>query len=410
MSADVSVHPLQPSGELHLLVDGDGIAFIGAEAAIESFLSSHGLLESARRMDLTRVAPHLSALADVANLAATASAVSSRWIKLTSESARLVREHGLMQSKVEGISHVMVGAPGKVQSWLQADQGLGSLLTNPEVLGSIGGVMAQVASRQAMAEVTDYLVAIDRKLDDVRRAQRDQQLSRMDAAMLAIREAERLRESVGRVSETSWSKVQATNQAILETESYALRQLGNLAEDIESERKVKRLATLSQAAAQEVNVWLAVLGQCSALQDALVDLELDRVFDVEPEEVDGHRLGLSASRQERLRRYTDTSAEMLGRIDAGVQRANARLVWDRTRSEVVIARSNEVGSSVGLFCDLLGVAKNPRSWEARTLGRAASVGSKAVQGTRAGAPLAALAGAAVIVVGKIGADSEDDLA
>ena len=57
--------------------------------------------------------------------------------------------------------------PGKVQNWLQTDQGLGSLLSNPAALSGVAGIMAQAARQQTLAEVADYLDRIDEKVDDV---------------------------------------------------------------------------------------------------------------------------------------------------------------------------------------------------------------------------------------------------
>ena len=136
--------------EIQLICDGDGLAVIGEATAVERFLRSAGQWMASRELDLRRLKPLLSAGSDVVQAASDYAANSGRWLKLTEESARLVKEHGLMDSKIPGVSHAMVGIPGKVQNWLQTEQGIGSILGNPAALSGVAGIMAQVAGQQAM--------------------------------------------------------------------------------------------------------------------------------------------------------------------------------------------------------------------------------------------------------------------
>jgi hypothetical protein len=375
--------------EIQLISDGDGLAVIGVETAVEKFLKSKGLLASSRQLDLRRLKPLLAIASDATQAATEIAEHSGRWLKLTEESARHVKEHGLIETKTPGVSHVMVGIPGKVQNWLQTEQSLGSLLTNPAALSGVAGMMAQAAGQQTMAEVTDYLVRIDEKLDDVRRAQKNQVLARMDGVDLAIRDAMSVRASVGRVSEITWSKVQDTSTTILETQAYASRQLRDLAEKFEQQSKVGDLAKTAKEAESEVRIWLAVLARCFQLQDAIADLELDRVLDASPDELDRHRLGLKAARQNRLELFSEDTAQLLDRMDVAVGRANAKLVWTRSKSLKVVQAGNHVASGVDDFHELLGIEADPRSWAARQLGPIVEKGARAIQGTKDATPYAA---------------------
>ncbi len=375
--------------EIQLISDGDGLAVIGDQMAVEKFLESKRLLTSSRQIDLRRLKPFLAVASDASQAASEIAANSGRWLKLTEESARRVAEHGLMETKTPGVSHVMVGVPGRVGNWLQTEQSLGSLATNPAMLSGVAGVMAQAAGQQAMAEITDFLVKIDEKLDDVRRAQKNQVLAQMDGVDLAIREAMSVRASVGRVSETTWSKVQNTSTTILDTQAYASRELADLAGKFEQKSKVGELAKMAEEAEAEVRIWLAVLARCFQLQDAIADLELDRVLDAAPDEVDRHRLGLKAARQDRLELFSQHTARLLDRIDVAVGRANAKLVWTRTKSLEVVQAGNHVARGVANFHELLGIEVEPRSWAPRRLGPVVQKGAQALQGTKDAAPYAA---------------------
>jgi hypothetical protein len=112
----------------------------------------------------------------------------------------------------------------------------------------------------------------------------------MDGVALAIKEAMGVRETVGRVSEVTWSKVQTSSATILETQGYALRQLGDLAAQIEQKTKVGDLAKTGKEAEAEVQKWLAVLARCFQLHDAIAVLELERVRDASPDELDRRSL------------------------------------------------------------------------------------------------------------------------
>ena len=121
-------------------------------------------------------------------------------------------------------------------------------LTNPALLAGAAGIMAQLAMQQTMDEITDYLATIDEKVDDVLRAQKDAVLADMIGVDFVIEEAMTIREQVGRVSEVTWSKVQATPATIARTQAYALRQLDALAEKMERKTKIGDLAKTAKEA------------------------------------------------------------------------------------------------------------------------------------------------------------------
>jgi hypothetical protein len=127
----------------------------------------------------------------------------------------------------------MVGKPGSITSWLQTEQGLGTLLSNPEVLSGVAGIMAQAALRQTMAEIADYLATIDEKIDDVLRKQDDAVVAQMIGTGHAIERAMAIRAELCGGTETLWSTVDQAHQTIGATQAYALDQLDTVAEKME---------------------------------------------------------------------------------------------------------------------------------------------------------------------------------
>jgi hypothetical protein len=355
-------------GELQLLNDGRGLAVIGHTTDVERFLRSEGL--PSRDLESRRLSAVLGKGSAAAQAGAGA-AESGRWVKLTAESANRIREYGLTPSTTPGVSHAMLGPRGSIHSWLQIQTGAGSMLTNPAVLSGAAGIMAQVAMQQAMDEITDYLARIDSKLDDVIRAQKDTVVADMLGVGLVIEEAMTIRDQVGRVSEVTWSKVQATSLTIARTQAYAVRQLDALAEKLENEPKIGDLAETAKAAQSTVQEWLVVLAHCVQLQEALGVLELDRMLDAAPDELDLHRLGLESARQNRIELLANSTERLMARLDAAAGAANLKVLLHPTTAPAVVQASNHAAGAIADFRGRFGLEPGRQSLEARRWAAAA---------------------------------------
>ena len=240
-----------------------------------------------------------------------------------------------------------------------------------------------MAMQQQMNEIADYLATIDQKLDAVLRAQTNQVLARLDGVDLAVREAMSVRDAVGRVSEVTWSKVQNSAQTIHETQGYALRQLADLANSIEDKHKIADLAEAAREAEAEVQKWLVVLARCSELHDAVGVLELDRVLDASPDELDRHRIGLKSARRDRVELISERIEALLGRMDAAVGMANSKVLFNPMQSPAVVKSSNHVVAQIDEFQELLGIESGRESSEARPWREAAEEGLDKVRATGA---------------------------
>lgn len=350
--------------EVQLISDGDGLAVIGNRAVVERFLVSEGL--SSEDLGLHRLGATLGTAAGVAQAGSQIAASSGCWVKLTEESAQLVTKYGLRTSSKTGLSTgVLTGSNGQIRGFVQFVKTPGSLLTSPAMLAGAAGIMAQLAMQQAMEEITDYLATIDEKIDDVLRAQKDAMLADMIGVDLVIEEAMTVREHVGRVSEVTWSKVQATSMIIARTQAYALRQLDALAEKLEHKAKIGDLAKASKEAESKVMEWLAVLARCFQLQDAIAVVELDRVLEASPDELDEHRLALKVARHKRLELISQSAEHLMARIEAAAGIANTKVLLHPTASRAVVHSSNRVATAVVDFYRRLGIERGRQSLEAR---------------------------------------------
>ena len=151
-----------------------------------------------------------------------------------------------------------------------------------------------------------------------------------------------------------------------------MQQLDALAEKMELKTKIGDLATTAKEAESMVREWLAVLARCFQLQDAIAVLELDRVLDTSPEELDGHRLGLKAARQDRLGHIARSTEHLVARMHAAVGAANAKVLLHPTKSPAVVQSSNHVATGVHDFHGRLGIESGRQSSEARRWADAAT--------------------------------------
>jgi len=360
--------------EIALVKDGDGLAVVGNGPTVaERFLAAEGL--TSRDLELHRLGPFLTTgTAGTALQAASGiSANWGRWVKLTEDSADVAKELPLVKDPKSGNFYAIAKAPnGQFAKNLQIVARPGSLvtnLTNPAMLANVGALMSQQAMQQAMDEIKDYLATIDEKVDDVLRAQKDAVLADMIGVDLVIEEAMTIRDHVDRVDEVTWSKVQATALTIARTQGYALLQLDGLAKKVEDRAKLSDLAKTAKEAESTFVEWLAVLAQCFRLLDGLAVLELDRVLGSSPDDLNQHRLGLKAARQNRLDLISQCTGQLMARMQAAgaIGLANTNILLHPQTSRAVVESSNRVVAAVADFHDLLGIERDrqdvgPKRW------------------------------------------------
>lgn len=350
--------------DVQLISDGDGLAVIGEPAAVERFFAANELPKG-RDLGLERLKPVAGAAAAAMQAGSEIAANHGRWVKLSEKSSELLKTHAAMKGSLPTLERGVIMDGNKIKGIVEFAKGPGTYLTNPAVLSGAAGIMAQYAMQQAMDEISDYLAVIDAKVDDILRGQKDAVLADMIGVEMVIDEAMMIREQVGRVSETTWSKVQGTSMTLGRTQGYALRQLDALAEKMEKTTKVDDLVRVTKEAESTVREWLAVLARCFQLQEATGVLELDRVLDAAPEELDQHRLALRTVRQNRLAVIGRTTDRLLERMDAAAGTANAKVLLNPFDSRAIVGSSNRAATGVVQFNGLLGVADERESLEAR---------------------------------------------
>lgn len=355
------------SDEIELISDGDGLAVIGEPMAVNRFLSSAGVASNDLQLH-QKLGSALNAGSGVAQAGSQLAANSGRWVKLTEESAKALKIGKAMKGSSDGVSRaIATTSKGKITKILEFTKpgSVGSMLTNPAMLAGTAGIMAQLAMQQTMEEITEYLKVIDEKVDDILLAQKNAEIAKMIGVGMVIDDAMFKREHVGRVSEVTWSNLHGAAQTVATVQAYALLQLDALAKKMEKKSKVGDLAKLSGTAEETVEEWLAVLARCFQLQDGLDVLELDRVLDSSPDDVDRHRAALRAARAKRRDDISRSTARLLSRMDAAAVGANEQVLFHPLKAGRVVRSGNEVAGDVRIFHETLGIGGERSAIEAK---------------------------------------------
>jgi len=359
--------------EIELVTHGDGLAVIGDSADVERFLLDQGLNTApSKELDVRRLSSFAGASGTALRVGSEVAANSGRWVKLTAESAQAVKQYGLMATKTPGVSHAMIGKPGEVKQWLQIAQAPTALLGGPMALSALSAMMQQQAMQQQMDQIVEYLQEINAKVDNILRNQKDAVFAKIIAVDLLIEEALTVRNQVGRVSEITWSKIQSSASVLVETQAYAIRQLDGIAGTLETQGNPGKIAKATKEAEPAVREWLAVLARCFHLQDGMAMLELDRVLDSAPQDLDSHRLGLAKARQKRLDLISSSTARLLTQMNEAIRSANSKVLLNPRDAPAAVWSSREIATDVVTFRDRFGIESSDATSDAKQWSQAAS--------------------------------------
>lgn len=273
---------------------------------------------------------------------------SGRWLKLTKESAALVRSLGPSKAKADKLmTGVVRTGKGRIFKHLKFEKA--GLLT-PAAPIALGAMATQMALDAAMEEITTYLVTIDAKLDRLLKQRKTETLGSLGGVALAIDEAHAIYAQTGTVSSTTWSKIQANSTALATMQAEAIAQLASLAKDInEAGHDPDRLAVATSNAKSDVPFWLGILGHAMVLENKQYILELARVADAEMDQLEAHRQGIAVARGERMRRIRGSLIAIEEELHAVAGLPNLKKVTNPFRVSHIVDDTNHVNREVAAF-------------------------------------------------------------
>lgn len=346
----------QNDTEITIVEEEQGLAIFGNPQLIENWLAEHNLDSKDLTPNLLRAARTADASAQIATQYIEQ---SGRWVKLTKESAAIAKA-------TQATSGVARASNGQIINHLKFAQ-VGGIFT-PAGAVFLSGVMAQYAMEQQLSEITDYLKQIDQKLDDLIQDQKDKTFSELFAFRHAVDEAALIRESTGKVSSVTWSKVANIGQETARIQKYALQKLENLEKDIHKAKLASSLDESTKKASREIQTWLLVLGNALYIQDQLAVIEIDRVLEDDPESLENHKKAIYRARANRFDEIRETLGKMNAVLDPSWQKAKAQQVLSYKASKNSFNQLNRIDSELDKFSPIIGIeendwsAENTRGW------------------------------------------------
>ncbi|KFI63303.1 hypothetical protein [Bifidobacterium cuniculi] len=298
-------------GEIELYGDDNGILLVGDPQEISEALAALGIEES-RGRDMHESAILKSGVKVTQALQAMQDR-SGRWVKLTPDTADKIKKHGLMRNNATGNFMGVIGKGGKggIKGNVQFER-LASV-ANPATVANAQMIMVTMAIQQTMQEMTEYLKAIDAKVDLVLKRQKDALFAKFLAVNDLAREAERELQRTGAISELTWDQIQGASITSNEVFRYAILQLRGVNEDIEHAMVDTRTAkdTLNRVR-NDMQEWLTVTADCLRLRDRLDLLKLQRYLsiDMDEEHFATQRELMLENRRDRFKEVTGMTATL----------------------------------------------------------------------------------------------------
>jgi hypothetical protein len=215
---------------------------------------------------------------------------SSRWVKLTRESALRRKAEGLRKASRTGNPTGVINGKkyGQIGGFLEFAKKPASLL-NPAVLGAAGNVMTQLAMQKALADIIAKLSSIEVKVDAIRLDHKIDKMADLTGARMMITRVTGMMDKVYRVTATQWSTVQDIPLTIAKVQASALIQLAAIARSVRGGTTFRALSATAEATERDATYWLAVLEHCWLLWDAVDVLAIDREKHTSPDAVDGYQ-------------------------------------------------------------------------------------------------------------------------
>ena len=285
---------MSDGAEVMVFEDADGFLVFGTETALAE-------VEAATPVPTRVIEPNtLSRVGNLVQGVGQWHEMSGRWMKLTPESAEWKKALGAIGSK-DGFALGMVrGDKGQILKHLRFEH---ATLLTPAAPAALGAMATQMALEASLDEIIEYLEVIDAKLDRLLKQRKLESLGMLGGVTFAIEEAESIHDQTGVVSAITWSKVQANSLALQSMQAESVAQLNALAELVtQAGHDPDKIARTLGDVKEEAPFWLGILARTMALQDRQYRLELQRVEDAQPEQVDSHREGIRIARDARMRR------------------------------------------------------------------------------------------------------------
>ena len=335
------------SQEISVIKDDQGLLFLGDSHEIQQFLEERGLASREFRTKALKMGG--AAL----QKASDASMQSGRWVKLTEESAELLKQYGKTGAIQPGVAQA---ANGRIVKWLKFETP--SQLFSPAMATGVAGMMTQMALEQAIQEITDYLAAIDEKVNDLLQDQKDRVLADLMGVVFELDEATSIRDRIGTLTDAAWSKVAPCAKTTGTALAYALTKLQGICDKLSRACSAEDVDDVLERGTDDARMWLYVIARAIQARDRLSVIELERAFAEKPEVLEEHRLAIVEARKDRLAKIRALVDGMRATLGEAADRIRDEkmlhpIIVDRSleRLDVLMSAADEFSRQLGIEID-----------------------------------------------------------
>lgn len=340
------------SQEISVVKDDQGLLFLGDPREIQRFLEEHGLASREFRTKALKMG------GAVLQKAGDASMRSGRWVKLTKESAELVKKYGKAGALQPGVAQA---ANGRIVKWLRFETP--SQLFSPAMATGVAGMMTQMALEQAIQEITDYLADIDEKVNDLLQDQKDRVIADLMGVVFELDEAASIRERTGTLTDAAWSKVAPCAKTTGTALAYALTKLQGICDKLARAHSPEDVDGVLERASGDARMWLSVIARSIQARDRLSVIELERAFAEKPEVLEEHRLGIVEARKDRLAKVRAKVDAMRAVFDATADRVRGEKLLHPFAVDKVLEELDSLMSATEEFSVRLGIEMDEKTIE-----------------------------------------------
>lgn len=345
-----------PPDEVELVRDGENLLVVGSSnGAVESFMRSTGLLGRAKKITSRQFVPMLRSVAEVTHTVADTVAESVRWVKLTDESAAAIKEFGLIETDVPGVSYAVAGRSGDIKQWLKISTSTATKLANPGMLSGLAGGLAQAASQAEAEQLRALIASLDTKIDKVLRGQRDAIIGPLNGIERHLRSAQNSASLQGEVDSQEWDKVAGTPLRIREIQGTAVEELRGIAADMEQHKRVGDLDSHLPELKGQVELWVGTIARCVTALDEFAVLELEHTAAIAPDKLDAKRQVIQADRLEAITELSAGIADLMSQMSASAERTAKNKLGHPTKSSKVLGMIESARGPIKDLYEALGL-------------------------------------------------------
>ncbi|MBS1906188.1 MAG: hypothetical protein JST33_06390 [Actinobacteria bacterium] len=347
-----------------IISDGENLLIVSSDrSSVERSMRSRGLLDRAQTISAQQLAPMLRAAAKAGQTISETIAESGLWVKLTEDSATAKAKYGLIDSGVPGVSYAMAGDRGDIKQWMKIDSSVGAKLANPGVVSGIAGGLAQAASQAEAEQLRTILAAMDEKLDQLRRDNRDEILGDLGGIEEHLRDENIMLAAQGELDSQEWDTLAGVPLQLKQLRRKAVLKLESIADDMAKHKMIGDLKTWLPQAEREVQLWLSTIARTIVALDDFAVLELQHAAAISPDKLDAKRRGIQDARASAVEDLTAGVTELMKRMSETADWANENVLANHRAVPKVLASIEDARGAVKRLYDALGIEID---WESLT--------------------------------------------